>query len=338
MDPELAPNGGVLGIVGTSPRGLQGPFRADRWARFQEHAGELESAPAGWWAGHAACQAFLNGVSRVEFAGVTGVADAAAMADAAQRLLAAAPLDALVLPGLTDPVGAGRVVAGFSRWQKSCGVPVSGFSPTLWLDAPAGDVDSILAHRAALDGDPDTVRLVVPAVPTLSPGRRQYERLPASCLVAPLSFGCAAALRGVHEPESPYGPDELAALHAARVAVLVPSGVRRQVAAAFPLPIPKVPPLGPAEPVPDELLVVSERIQAALDQALVDDRAAATSRPTAARLARAVLERFKSGGEIAGFTVRCDEETCEGSDRPVVEVGLVFPQRVREVKIRMGSR
>ncbi|MEZ4265482.1 MAG: hypothetical protein R3F39_03815 [Myxococcota bacterium] len=53
---------------------------------------------------------------------------------------------------------------------------------------------------------------------------------------------------------------------------------------------------------------------------------------------RAALEPFKRRGAISAFVVRCDDDTCEGSPAPVVEVTLRLPRRVEQVLLRFASR
>ena len=55
------------------------------------------------------------------------------------------------------------------------------------------------------------------------------------------------------------------------------------------------------------------------------------------RSAKAVLGGFVRNGEIDGFRVRCDEETCQGGT-PVVEVQLLSARRVTEVRFRVAPR
>ncbi len=62
--------------------------------------------------------------------------------------------------------------------------------------------------------------------------------------------------------------------------------------------------------------------------------AQSSARPTLERDVRAALEPFKRRGAISAFVVRCDDDTCEGSPAPVVEVTLRLPRRVEQVRLR----
>jgi len=315
----------TVGILGDSPNGVVGPLRAGRFDRFQEQVGWLEAVRAGeYLAGHAACHALMNGVDRVVFAGLGEAATPEEVGQAVHRLRDLGPLDLVVAPGLVEPslarTLAEAVRAGGSR---------------LWLDAPPGaDVEAVLTHAAAV-ADGDHVRVVSPRVPTITPGRRQLEPLPATCLVAPLHLGTRPRLRGVHECPAPPGPDARRALEEAGCGLLEAVGRRRLVRLAFPAPLchreDTPAPSGP-----------EARLEALLRDACALCLDGGPSNPTLwRRLERAVtsrLEELRRRGEVTAYVVRCDEETCGGvGGSPVVEVVVRLPSRVREVVVRVGS-
>jgi hypothetical protein len=335
----------VLGVVGAAPGGARGPLRADRFDRFQRVAGALEAAPRGGWpAGHAVCHALLNGVPRVVYLAVAA-ATPAALAEAARRLVAdEGPLAALVAPGVADVAAARAVAAAVAAAAEERG----GEPPLVWLDAPDGaDEAALLAHAGAVGADGARVRLVAPWVATLSPGRRQAERLPGACLVAPLGLGVAGALRGVHDLAPGLPPDAIRRLRAAGCDVLVAAGPRRQVALAGPPPRPwrPAPPGDGAPPdaagAPPTARDLAGEVAAALETACTP--LAVGAAPTASlcrtleRQARTALEPLRRAGRVTAYALRCElERQPDGGLAPVVEVGLRLPDRVREVVVRAG--
>jgi len=332
----------TLGLLGTCPKGVQGPAAFDTFARFQEHLGELEAAPAGSYpVAHAACSAFMNGLPRVAFAGVVDPARPEAWAEAVTRLFDAWEPTLVAAPGLVDPALVRPLVTAFAgRVARLSGRE----PPVLWLDVPdRAGAAAVLAHATAVGADGEGVRVAAPWVPTLTPGRRQYERLPATCLVAPLALGLVGALKGVSEPEPPYSLDDLARLEAAGAAVLAAVGPRRLVGAAFALERPKVPPLGPQAPVPPGFDEAAATIERELDDLSVTLQHQGLKGPSLwkslVREATTLLNGYKARGVIAGFVVRCDESTGSTAEgHPVVEVGLAVPSRVEQVVLHVGVR
>jgi hypothetical protein len=281
----------------------------------------------------------MNGVSRVAWAGVRAPADPDAWGPAVTRLLDAFEPAVVAAPGLIEPAAARALGLAFLARVARLG---DREPPTLWLDAPdRRDAAGVLAHAEAVGADGERVRVAVPWVPTLTPGRRQYERLPATCLLGPLALGTARELKGVSEPESPFSLDDLARLEAAGVGVLAPAGPRRLVGAAFPLERPKAPPL-PGAPVPPDFDEAAARLEVELDELAVRLQHQGLQGPSLqkalVREAASLLGGLKARGEIAGFAVRCDESTGWSADgRPVVEVGLALPRRVEQVVLRVGA-
>jgi hypothetical protein len=333
---------GVVGIVGPVLREVAGPRRFGRFADFQRHAGEMEAAPVGGYrAGHAACHALMNGVSRVVLGPVEDDGRARPLAEAVARLMADQPVDILVVPGLVDPPLVRAVVEAFGDAAVGHGPGPAGRLPTLWLDAPDGSqADDVLEYRRSLGGDARRVRVVMPHVPTITPGRRQWERLPPSCLVAPLHLGTTPYLRGVHEADDFQDIEAARRLHRAGCGLLVPVGVRRAVRLAFPLPMP--PPRSEDDRAPDD--EPTDPLVAELRPALADACAplldGAPNTPSLwkslERTCASVLMAYVKSDAIAGFVVRCDPDTNEGSpDNPVVEVILKRHRPVRDVVVRL---
>ena len=338
MKPGAPP---TLGLLGVCPRGVEGPAAFDTFARLQQHLGELEAAaPGSYPVAHAACAAFMNGVPRAAFAGVVAPAEPASWAVAAVRLIDAFEPALLAAPGLVDAAATRRLVQAFvERTDRIQGRE----PPVLWLDAPdRAGADAVLAHAQAVSADGERVRVAVPFVPTLSPGRRQYERLPATCLVAPLALGAAHELKGVSEPEAPFDLDQLARLEQAGVGVLAPVGPRRLVGAAFALERPRVPPLGPEPGLPPDFEATAAALEAELDDLATRLQHQGLQGPSLqkalARDAGALLAGYRARGVIAGYAVRCDESTgTTAGGAPVLEIGLAVPRRVQQVVLRVGA-
>lgn len=328
----------MLGIIGRTPKGLEGPSFVDSFRVFQRVAGELEAAtPTAFPALHAVCHATMNGAAPLAFYGVEDIWDPAALGAALRGLRGAYPeLAMVVVPGLRKPAAEPPVeqVAALVDAQKS---------EIIWLDAPThSSADEIVAYREALPGDRDLVRVVTPEVYTISPGRRSFEALPPTCLIGPLSLGEAIHLRGMHRDLPALGNPDRKRLEEAGCGLLV-SGAppQKPIRLAFP------PPLGGSAIVPadearpeDRDGTLEGRIQAALDLACHDAVASGRSGPDLWKLiereGRAVLARFVSSGELRGFRLRCDEETNRGMVSGVgVEVLVETPKRVRSVHVRM---
>ncbi|MGM0576202.1 MAG: hypothetical protein ACQEXJ_10780 [Myxococcota bacterium] len=310
-----------LGIVGAAPRSVRGPVRATSFRVFQRLVGELEAAP--YLAGHAACHALMNGVERVLFAGVGDPDDAEDVDSAVRRLLATDEVTCLVAPDVTEPAVLRRVVETWATADVDPGC--------LWLDAPEGATpEEVVEWRADLGGDPERVRVATPWIPTHSPGTRAVETLPPSCLVPALHLGSATTLRGVHDAPGPPPTDDVERLRDAGCGLLVPRGRRREVALAFPPPLPTDrAPTPPPDPVAEAVR------EATRDLALTAPNGPALW-SSLERSARGALERLRRRGVLSTFHVRCDQETHEGHpDAPVLEVRVRYPRRVHEIVIRV---
>lgn len=323
----------TIAIIGSAPNGTTGPVRAASFKQFQELLGFLEQArPGGWPGAHAACHAFMNGVERVVFAGVKSAADSQQhpqpWEEALASVMASEEPSLVVAPGASEAVQEALATLMDKAWQQGARSvllmdPSSRLRPEEVL--PWWKVKNYASNPA--------VRGCWPPVSTLTPGRRNYETLPASCLVGPLLLGTAAELKGLHEtPGLP--PDVQQNLVQAEFAVLEPRGVRGHpgLLAQVPLPDNERPKLQDA---PD---ATPGRLQTRLQEAIADllDKPNSPGLwKTIERRATAVLVEMQERGEISGFHVRCDAETNEGSSSPVVEVLLRQPQRVRELVVRV---
>jgi phage tail sheath protein FI len=78
-------------------------------------------------------------------------------------------------------------------------------------------------------------------------------------------------------------------------------------------------------------------VAAVTERAAFSGAAQASARAALERDIRAGLEPLKRRGAITGFVVRCDDETCEGSAAPVVEVIVRLPRRVQQVVLRFAA-
>jgi hypothetical protein len=311
--------------------------------------GELESAPPGeYLAAHAACHGFMNGVDRIAFFGPrdldgNGAGDEGDdIAHAAHRLLReGGPIDLLVAPGLLDPPACRALVRTFLDWHESApeAVAETGAPVMLWLDAPRGaDVADAIAHREAVGGDRELVKLAVPWVETHTPGRRTFEPLPPSCLIAPLYLGTAATLKGAHTLERRLTYSEQEDLRQSGLGFLVSEGRRRRVRLAFPTPRPRRQSVAEVEPT--DLRSRIERALREVCEPLLDGRRNGPALwKTIERQLRAVLVRYQQRGEITAFVCRCDEETNQGLlDGVGVEVFVKVPTRVKELIINVTVR
>ena len=313
----------TLGVIGATPRPLQGPvFRATRLRDFERHAGALADAP--YLAGHAAAAAFMGGVGRVALAPVAGFDDPAAVGAAATALLDGGAT-CLVAPGLTELAGQRALVAAFEAWRDAEDAPDHASDVTLWLDAPATDAAGIIAHRDALGGDRGAVWVVAPSARAVAPGRARPDRVPASAVVGALAMGTTGALGALVSLEDRL-PDEAAAALATAggIGVLVPRGPRRLVGLdATP---PRVTAAGSTEADADADPDPVARAIRALTARIVDGVPADDAHgPALEREARRVLRRFAATGAINAFAVRYEEGQ--------LLVWYRTPQRVREVKL-----
>ncbi|MEZ4269622.1 MAG: hypothetical protein R3F39_24955 [Myxococcota bacterium] len=89
----------------------------------------------------------------------------------------------------------------------------------------------------------------------------------------------------------------------------------------------------------DEAVIarVGAAVESVLERQAFRAGAQSSARPALERDVRAALEPFKRRGAISAFVVRCDDDTCEGSSAPVVEIILRLPRRVEQVLLRFGG-
>lgn len=335
----------ILAIIQTLPLHPAHVVRTDTFAKFQRFCGQLEQQS--YFAGHAACHATMNGIERT-LAADADISDMCAIQKAADALFEAGPWDALVLPGLTD-LDLQKAVCDI------CQPHLDAFDFRLFLDPPPlSDVATILRHQQSL---PRFATYAWPWVSTVTPGRRSAERLPPSCLIAPLALGTAQYLRGVHDLEP--SPDHAVTLHEKGVEVMVNTCVQRRTVVSRLAP--QVPSPKPSEDLINTFVEIAdpnavrltdpvqskmERDEAAIEAMLLDtinQRCDAILRQgplnnaglwnALKRTATSVLMDAKSRGLITQYHVRCDEETASWGTptAPVVEILIGFPKRVKQL-------
>lgn len=203
---------------------------------------------------------------------------------------------------------------------------------TLWLpSATPRDPIASLAYRQSLPGGRELVRLALPAVATISPGRRAMEPLDASCLILPLVLNRVENLLGVHEVARKPPPEVVKRLDEAGFGLIAPVGRRRVAGLALPVV---------DRPTP-EATSLSDEIREAVDQ-VVQSAVGQTVGPglwkRVERDVKATMYRFKKTRRIVDFAVRCDDETnAEVTDGVAVEVVFSTPKRVKEVLIRVSQ-
>ncbi|MBQ9395837.1 MAG: hypothetical protein IJU23_10050 [Proteobacteria bacterium] len=255
------------------------------------------------------------------------------------------PFDALVLPGLTN-FALQQFVC--SECQKLAGA----FPFVIFLDPERNaDAETIISQQKLL---PRFAKYVFPWVSTVTPCRRSAEWLPASCVIAPLALGTARFLRGVHELAT-LNPNDMAALADNDVEILMNKREdRRPVIGRYaetrlkpsaPQAFVEVPGVF-RDPAPQSTGETDEKEKAAEDQIARElelrcqemIRQYVTNGPNLwnalERTSISVLTEARSRGLIKNFHVRCDAETASWGteDKPVVEVLIEYPKRVKEIK------
>lgn len=298
-------------------------------------------------AGHAACHAVMNGMSRT-IASDADISDKASISRGLERLFAAGPWECLVIPGLVDAEMQQAVT-------EMCRKHLDDFDFCVIMDMPRqSDVSEIISRQKS---SPRFVSYAWPWVSTVTPGRRSAEYLPASCLVPALSLGCTRSLRGVHDIS--IAASDVERLRDAGVQVMheIVENRRRLVGLASPVcavesdpfmsGVANMPNDGPPRTViaiagdcPD--MAVEVMIREALET-----QSAALIRQygkndislwgALTRMSISVLNGFRDRGLIKDFRVRCDSETAEWGtpESPVVEVILTYPQRVKSAQFNV---
>lgn len=324
------PKSATLGVVGWAPNTPRA-MRAGNFRQFQEVAGRLDmTAPGSYRAGNTACHAFMNGVHRVQLARVPQSPTLEDWVEGMARLLEGEPVHAVVLPGMVEDDAMAAVVEAFVEKVERRGTRDEEAPLRLWLDLPdRASVDDALALSTRYTHD--RVGVVWPWVATISPGRVREERLPGSCLIAPLVLGCVESLTGVHEVQglSAYDKERL---REGKVAFFDVRGRRRLLHLDGVMPW--RPSSGPGAP-PSVEAIIQEALDVAC-QPLLDG-----SLPAGEKLwrqlrwrAEDVLKDFKRRGVIETFRVKCDEELNEGYRAgAVMAVWISLPKRVSEVQI-----
>lgn len=339
-----------LGIIQSLPHAPRNPVRTDSFSKFQAICGLIERED--YLAAHAACHATMNGIERTT-AVHADISSAESIFGALSRILAdetpGGGIRTLVIPGLTD-------FALQTAVCDRCREAASQRPFDVFFDPPeAADFSEIIAHQKTL---PRFASLCLPYVATVTPGRRSADLLPPSCLIAPLALATATHLRGVHDMPG-LSRDDAATLARGGVRVMMPKTIdRRRVLSLFYAGQSdalacnaQMPPRGnivwsdgAAQAISDE----EARFEAELEEMLQTQCAEClrahpvNNRDLWAALSRAAtsaLMHAKSHGKIAGYRVRCDEETASWGypDCPAVEIVIQYPKRVRSVKLNVGS-
>lgn len=339
----------ILAIIQSIPTHPHRVIRTDTFAKFQHLCGMIEQTS--YLAAHAACHATMNGFERTLVVDAD-MTNAESLANAAEKLFAEGPFDALVAPGLID-----------TTMQKAvcdvCANHVGNFAFRVFLDPERrANAEAIVKAQQAL---PRFATFAWPWVSTLTPGRRAAEFLPPSCLIAALALGVTDHLRGVHDLDavSPADLDDLAENGVELMAQKTMN--RRPVIGRYGKAIKKSEPKHefmntfvevenpkPRTPSDDPIQDKIDRDEAAVEAMLLAQidakcdevlRLRPLNNPmlwsTLTRCATSVLRDAKSRGQITDFHVRCDEETASWGTptTPVVEVIISFAKRVKQLKL-----
>lgn len=335
----------ITAILQYLPKHPRHAVRTDSFSSFQSICGMIEQES--YLAGHAACHAVMNGMSRT-IAADADISDRESLMRGLELLFSAGPWECLVIPGLVDEA-LQAAVADFCQKQ------LDRFDFCVFMDMPrASAVDDILNRQKRA---PRFVSYAWPWVSTLTPGRRSAEMLPASCLVPALSLGCAHTLRGVHDIS--ISASDVACLSEAGVQVMheVVENRRHLIALSgkgqkvggdpFMRGVANM----PASDVPKGVIAISgDCPDMAVECAIrgeLEARSAELIRQygtndislwgALTRMSISVLSDFRDRGLIRDFRVRCDSETAEwgAPESPVVEVILIYPQRVRSAQFNV---
>ncbi len=263
--------------------------------------GDMEQASADDYpALHAACHAFMNGIDRVIFAGVSNADDPNEWVEALRRLFKSDPLPVVVAPG-----GPPKPLA-----EAFCALPYTRVS-CLWLDSDPGGHDG-------------RVREARQIVPTMTPGRRVSEDLRATALIAPLHLGTTEYLRGTHlEPRTP------GLLQTDPLGQIV-------LSQALDPPGPRLPPRPTSQHSSIEFRINAALAQMA-EPIVLTETVTPQLYKRLAREATSIMERFRLTGDITAYSVRCDEATSEGTPGPVIEVRFREPRLVAAVVLRVSQ-
>ncbi|MCB9729416.1 MAG: hypothetical protein H6744_19940 [Deltaproteobacteria bacterium] len=82
---------------------------------------------------------------------------------------------------------------------------------------------------------------------------------------------------------------------------------------------------------------VAARVEAVLERHAFRGTGGAGQRLALERDVASALAPLVRGGHATRVDVRCDDDTCEGSPAPVVEVVLSLPRRVERVVLRFTA-
>ena len=330
----------ILAIIQRLPTHPKRVIRTGKFSDFQQLCGNFEAES--YLAAHAACHATMNGMDRT-VAADADITNRESLKSAIKMIFENGPFDALVIPGLTD----------FAMQQfvcHECQECAGAFSFVLFLDPERhATAESIVAQQELL---PRFAKYAFPWVSTVTPCRRSAEWLPASCVIAPLALNTARYLRGVHELAT-LNANDMVTLANKDVEVLMNKREdRRPVIGRYAET--KLTPMAPQAFVevpgvfrdPEPQTETDAQEKAAEDsisrelelrcQEMI--RQYVTNGPNLwsalERTSMSVLNEARSRGLIKNFHVRCDAETASWGteDKPVVEVLIEYPKRVKEIK------
>ncbi len=179
---------------------------------------------------------------------------------------------------------------------------------TLWVDEPVDESDG-------------RVRVASQLVDVTSPYRRTPEPLSAAALIGPLHLGVTDALNGRFSTPDPPG-----------LLTLDPRG-RLVLTQPLDPPGPPLPPR-PENEVSAAAFRIDRAIAEMVEPILLTENVSDALYQRLEREATAILEGFRTRGDVTSYIVRCNAETSEGADGPVIEVRIREPKRVDELVLR----
>lgn len=330
----------ILAIIQTIPTHPKRIIRTGKFSDFQQLCGNFETES--YLAAHASCHATMNGMERT-LAADADISNKESLKSAIKMIFENGPFDALVIPGLTD----------FALQQfvcSECQIHAGTFSFILFLDPERNaKPEAIISQQKLL---PRFAKYVFPWISTVTPCRRSAEWLPGSCVIAPLALGKARYLRGVHELAA-VSPNDMALMAENDIEILMNKREDRRpvvgryaetnLKTAAPKAFVEVPGVfrdsAPEESIDSDEKAAEDAIARELElrcQEMI--RQYVTNGPNLwkalERTAISVLTEARSHRLIQNFRVRCDAETASWGteDKPVVEVLIEYPKRVKEIK------
>lgn len=302
-----------IGVVGHLPESASAPVRLGQVSRMTALGLEpAASSAVRHPAIHTAVHALMNGIPRVV---ISPVLDDR-WDDALTALLSIECPPVVVIPGDLELSVLRPLVQQFLASDAGC----------LWLDAPSIVPAEVIQFRRRIQAPTHRLRLALPAIRGLTPGRPGSETLPASAVIGPLHLGTVSTLKGTFEPPPPN--PALDDLKRIGCGVLAAHGYQRRLGLAFPL----------SRPARQEQTAIDDlpsRIRGALREATdphFDGRPDSMGfRAALERSVRVVLAEFQRRGDITSFYVHI----VDGHDGPDIDIGYRTPKRITDVTIRL---